>query len=263
VAGRHHGVGEDQGGRADLLVGVGVAVEAALDHGPQQPGAPAPVHDEHGARDLGGPWEVEQAQLVADVPVGDPLVVAVGAGLVALGAEDDVVGLGSAVGGAGARGVGQAEEQLADLVAQAVGLGGEGLLALAQLAALGHAGLGLLGLALAAEAADVLGDGLDAAADPVALAGQAALVGVEGEDAVDRLGRVRAPAVELGLDGLGLPADPADVEHGARLLTVSDGPIMGYSVAGAWPPSRSRRSRSAMATWWRCRPCRSRPRPAR
>jgi hypothetical protein len=146
--------------------------------------------------------------------VRDPLVVAVGGRVVALRAQDHVVVLTRAVGGVGAGQVGDAEQQAADLVAQPVGLGCQALLPLAQLARLGHAGLGLVGVALAPEPAHVLRDGLDLAADVVAHRDEAALVRVEGNDLVDRVGRARPPAVERGLDGLGLAADPAEVEHG-------------------------------------------------
>src|SRR5262249_4918502 len=116
-------------------------------------------------------------------------------------------------------GVGQAQQRRPDLVGQPVGLGGQRLLPVAQVAALGHPGLGLVGLTLAPQPAHVLRHRLDPAADVVALGRQPALLGVERHHLVDRPGRARAPAVELGLDGLGLPADPADVEHAARLPT--------------------------------------------
>ena len=54
---------------------------------------------------------------VADVPVGHPLVVAVGVGVVALGAQHHVVGLAGAVGRVVARHVGEAQQQRAHLVA--------------------------------------------------------------------------------------------------------------------------------------------------
>ena len=78
VAGGDHRLGAHERRRADLLVGVAVAVEAQLHHGPQQAGAPAPVHREHRARDLHRPLGVEDAEVGADVPVGHALVVAVG-----------------------------------------------------------------------------------------------------------------------------------------------------------------------------------------
>ena len=72
VAGRDHRLGAHEGGRPDLLVGVGVAVEAELHEGAQQAGAPAPVHGEHRARDLGGPLEVEEAELGRRCPSAAP-----------------------------------------------------------------------------------------------------------------------------------------------------------------------------------------------
>ena len=53
VAGGHHRLGAHQRRRADLLEGVGVAVERVLAQGPRPAGAVAPVHREHRARQLG------------------------------------------------------------------------------------------------------------------------------------------------------------------------------------------------------------------
>ena len=72
VAGGRHGLGEHQGGRADLLVGVGVAVEGEGGEGPEQPGPGAPVEREHRARQLGAPLHVEDAELPRRSPSAGP-----------------------------------------------------------------------------------------------------------------------------------------------------------------------------------------------
>ena len=213
VPGRGHRLGAHQRGRADLLVRVGVAVEAELHQRPQQPGAPAPVHGEHRARDLGGPLVVEDRELGADLPVRDPLVLAVGAGVVALGAQDDVVLLARAARRVLARQVGEAEQGDPDLVGQHAGGLGQRLLLVAERAALGHERLCLVRLPLPPQAPDLLRQGLDPAADLVALGDDPALLGVQRHDLVDGVGRAGSPEIERGLDRIGLAADPADVEH--------------------------------------------------
>jgi hypothetical protein len=148
VPGRRHRLRAHQGRRADLLVRVGAAVEAELHQGPQQACAPASVHGEHRSRDLGSPLVVEDAELGADLPVGDPLVLAVGGGVVALRAQHDVVLFSRPVRGILARNVGQREERRPDLVGQHAGGLGQTLLLLAECAAVGHEALGPVGLAL-------------------------------------------------------------------------------------------------------------------
>ena len=78
LAGRGERVGADERGRADLLEGVGVAVEAELAQRPQQAWRPQPaVHREHRAGDLHRPLDVEDAELRSPISqCGHPLVVA-------------------------------------------------------------------------------------------------------------------------------------------------------------------------------------------
>ena len=73
MSGRHHGLGQHHGRRPDLLESVGVAVEGEGGQGPEQPGSESPVEGEHRPRELGPPLHVQDAQLRADLPVGDPL----------------------------------------------------------------------------------------------------------------------------------------------------------------------------------------------
>ena len=61
--------------RADLLEGVGVAVEGELAQRPAERGAEAAGHREHRAADLDRPLVVEDAERRARLPVRDPLVV--------------------------------------------------------------------------------------------------------------------------------------------------------------------------------------------
>ena len=131
VAGRGHGLGEDQGGRPDLLVGVGVAVEGERGERPQQPGPGPAVEGEHRAGQPGAAGHVEQAERLAHLPVGHPLVVGGdrGSGWPSLGARPPsphhhvVLGPGP-VGRVLRRQVGQVEEGRAHLLAQVVGRGG-------------------------------------------------------------------------------------------------------------------------------------------
>ena len=115
VAGGDHRVGADERGRTDLLVGVGVPVEAQLHHGPQQPGAPTSVQREHRAGDLGRPLAVEDP---SSAPMSQCGTRWCGRRhrVVALGAEHDVVLLAGAVGAVGRREVRRAQEQLVHLV---------------------------------------------------------------------------------------------------------------------------------------------------
>ena len=97
VPGRHHGRRLDQRGWSHLAVGVGVAVQAVLDERPAEGGPHARVHHEHGAGELGPPLHVQDPQLLADLPVGHPLVLAVGVLVPVLVPGDDVVNLAGTV----------------------------------------------------------------------------------------------------------------------------------------------------------------------
>jgi hypothetical protein len=216
VTGGRHRVGAHDGGRAHLGVGVSVAVEAELHEGPQEAGPPPRVHREHRPGDLRGPLGVEQAELLADVPVGHPLVVAERARVVALGAEHDVVGLAGAVGGVDRGQVGRAQQQVLHLRGQRAGLPVEHLLLVAERAALGHEGLSAVGVTRAAQPPDVLGDRLDARPDLIALRAHGPLAGVEGEELVDHRRHLRAAPGQPGARGVGIGTESLEVQHARR-----------------------------------------------
>ena len=91
------------------------------------------------------------------------------------------------------RGVGDAQQEVAQLVADARRpRAASSCSCVAELPALGLEPLGLVGLAVAAERADLLGQRLDPAAQLVALGAQRPLARVELAGAID-LGRVDRP----------------------------------------------------------------------
>ena len=94
VPGGHHGLGLDERRRTHLPVGVRVAVQSVLDQCTAQGGPHAGVHHEHRTRELGAPFHVQETELFGDLPVGHPLVLAVGIGIPVLVADQHVVGLG-------------------------------------------------------------------------------------------------------------------------------------------------------------------------
>ena len=75
VTGGCHRLGQHHRRGTDLLVGRRVAVQRESGQRPQQAGAGAPVEGEHGTRETGAPFHVEQLQRLADLPVRDVLVV--------------------------------------------------------------------------------------------------------------------------------------------------------------------------------------------
>ena len=143
-----HRVGSNQARWTKFLKGIRVAVEAELHHGAQQPRAPTAVHGEHGASDLGGPLPVEDPELAPDVPVRNPLVVAVGIGIEPLETQHDVVGLARPGGAIRRRHVGGAQQEVSHLGGELCHRGIEGLLLLTQHPALRHQGLGAISITL-------------------------------------------------------------------------------------------------------------------
>ena len=143
LAGGHHGVGAHQGGRADLLEGVGVVVEGEGGEGPQEPGPCPPVEREHRSGELGPALHVEDAEGGAHLPVGDPLVLGVGPAVLGPAPDGEVVLGAGAVGGVVGREVGQPQKTVAHLGLAGLGLGTEGRLLVASRPALvGQAGGG-------------------------------------------------------------------------------------------------------------------------
>src|SRR4029077_3849863 len=182
------------------------------------------------------------------------LVGLVGGGVVALGADDDVV-LGSrAVGAVVGREVGDAKEELSQFVFEVAGLGLGLLLVLAErpaLLAFAFAG-GLV--ALFEGLADFLGEGVDARADLVARGDGLAVAPVEFGLLIEHR-RVDAAAGQALLEDVELGAQAPGVEHGV------DGSVLwcqrlrcaNSSCATArWLPSTGCRSPRKRASWWPC-----------
>jgi hypothetical protein len=162
--------------------------------------------------DLRGTLEVQDGELATDVPVGHALVLGVRAGVVALGAKDDVVGLARAVGAVVARDVGNAQEQLAQLFGEPIDLVAERLLLVPELAALGLQRLGLGSCALSPQATDVGRQRAHLMAQRVALGCDLALALVERDDRVER-GHLVAPAGQSGAHAVQVVPDASQVEH--------------------------------------------------
>ena len=125
VTGRHHRLGEDQGGRPHLLELVGVTVEGEGGERPEQPGAEPAEEGEHGAGQLGPALHVEEPELGADLPVGHPLGVAVGRAVRRARTGHHVVLGAGTVGGVGSGQVGQVQQGLAHLLLGRLGHGVE------------------------------------------------------------------------------------------------------------------------------------------
>ena len=224
--------------------------------------------------ELHAPLEVEDAELGADVPVRHPLVLGAAVGS-SPGPTTSTTGcpLAGAVGRVGRREVGDAQQQLAHSAAASSSASTvERLLGLAQRPALGLQRLGLVDLAVAAEATDLLRDRVDPRPQLVALGAELALPArrdaapvelVEPSPSTPRRRRTARPAhghVELG-------ADPADVEH--RAASVGEVPALpDYEDAprAANPGRRDDaevRDRGASARAGSVRSCVPRSRPGR
>ena len=98
----------DERRRADLLEGVGVAVEGELAQRPTQRRPEAAGHREHRPADLDRPLVVEDAERGARLPVRHALVLGELVGQAERSVDDGVVGVGRAVGGVGVGQVGDA-----------------------------------------------------------------------------------------------------------------------------------------------------------
>ncbi len=143
------------------------------------------------------------------------LVLPVRAGVVADHAHDRVVGFGRAVGSLVADEVGDAQEQAAQLLVDAAGLGGELLLAFAQGPALALEGLGLVDLAVAAQPAHLLRQLVDLPPGVVAFALELAEPGIERGGLVD-LAEVDAAARQVLLHPVQVGSQEPDVDHADR-----------------------------------------------
>jgi hypothetical protein len=175
--------------------------------------ASAPVHHEHRAGQLGAALEVEDAEGLADVPVRDALVLAVAVGVVALDADDHVVGLALPVGGVVGGEVGEVEEHVAQPLRGGDGQLVELLLLAAELAALLLELARLVLPSVAEELADFVGDRADLRPQLVTGRAQPAELGIELDDLVD-LGQVLATTGQARSHHVGLGPEAAHVEHG-------------------------------------------------
>ena len=99
--------------RADLLEGVGVAVEGELAQRPAERGAEAARHHEHRAADLDRPLDVEDPERRRRVPVRDALVVGELVRQAVRTVDDRVVGVRRAVGDVGVDEVRDPQQQAA------------------------------------------------------------------------------------------------------------------------------------------------------
>ena len=176
-------------------------------------GAQAAVGDEHRPGQLHPPLEVEDAEGLARLPVGHPLVLGVAVGVRTALAQDRVVVLARAVGGVGRRQVGDEEEDLRGLLGPRRRPRRPGPPPARRGPGSRPGALRPASVSPAfAEAADLLRQGLDLVADLVPLLGQVPLPAVQLDDPVDRR-EVLAPAPEGGLDRIGVAADQPDVDH--------------------------------------------------
>ena len=177
--------GGDQGGRANLLVAVGVSVQGVLQQRSRQ-GRPAPpLHREHGAGDLHGALVVQDSVTGSELPVRDPLMLTEAVRIETDDLHHRVVGVTAPVGGIGGGGVGDAEEELVDFVVHFGGLIGQSLFGRSQLPATDLEVLGLGYLTVLAKATDLLGHHLYLIPEVVSLGGQCPLASVQLHHRVD------------------------------------------------------------------------------
>ena len=97
------------------MVGIRVAVQAVLDQRPAQGGAHTGVHDKHRARELGAPSHIQEAQILTNLPVGHPLVLAIGIRVPVFVADHDIVSLSQPLRRMFRRDVGHPQQDLPDL----------------------------------------------------------------------------------------------------------------------------------------------------
>ena len=220
----------DQRGRADLLEGVGIAVEGGLAERTERV-APSPRCIVNIARwILTSPLVVEDAQGGGRLPVGDPLVGREGVRQVDGPLHDRVVGLAQPVRRQLRRQVGDAQQQLHRLLLDIGQLGGQSCLGVTDGSALGHDQVRLVDVAGPAELADLLRQLVDPPAGVVALGRH------DPGPLVERHGFVELhqdlgepPPRNAALHTLQIGAEQPAVDHGPRvaldpLSLVSDCP---------------------------------------
>jgi len=241
----------DERRRADLLVGVGVEVESVLAQGPGERCACATLHREHRAGDLGGAFVVEDPELLGRLPVRNALMVRVFVEQPDRSDDDRVVVLARAVRRGGVREIRDAEQQLVQGRRDLVVFRRQRLLLRAQFAALRLERLCLVGLAVAAELADLLGQTVDAGANRVTLAGDVEQAGIESGCLVDVIddARTSTPGQRL-LDAVEVGAQQALVDHGSRGYCASQGAAVTVSSVRSRTARRCRGTRVSAERRW-------------
>ena len=213
VAGADHRVGLHDRRRTDLLEGIAIAIEAVVDERAQEMSTGASVHGEHRAGHLHGAVDIENAELLADLPMGDLLMFGIAIRIVAFDAHDDVVVFGKAVRGVRGRHIRNVEQLLAKGGLEFVGLGRQRLLPLAECLALVLQRARLIPLAVAMQRPDLFRQGIDPASDVVAFGTDRPNTGIEFDRAIDPRGVV-ASASDRRFHGVRVGAQQLDVEHG-------------------------------------------------
>ena len=219
LAGAFHALAFHEVGDVDLLVAVGgLGIQQEIDQRAFEAGAFSSIDHKPGAGGADAVVPVDQAVLEGELDVVLRL------GEVGLGSPfaDDRVGRLVAADRAGFVG------EVRDVEQQVVLLGG-GVLRLhvergdllVDGADLGLDGGGVLALGL--EHADLLGNGFPRVLELLLGGFQRAAGLVAGEHVVDEFPVVAAPGFEAVLDGGGVVADDADVEHGGTTLTGDGG----------------------------------------
>ena len=222
VAGADHRVGLHDRRRTDLLEGIAIAIEAVVDERAQEMSTGASVHGEHRTGHLHRSVDIEDAELFADLPMGDPLMFGVAARVVVFDAHDDVVVFSEAVGRIWGRHVRNVEQLLAKRSLEFVGLGGERLLSLPERLALVLQRARLIALAVAMQRPDLFRQGIDPASDVVAFGTDRPNTGIEFDRTIDPRGVV-ASASDRRFHGVRVGAQQLDVEHGQTVSPAGPG----------------------------------------
>ena len=227
---RDHRGGSHHRRRTDLLVEVGVTIERQLTQRSCEGGAGPAVHHEHRAGHLHAPLDIEDAVVLADLPVGCPLMGAVRLRIELFHPADHVVGLACAVGAVVGRQVRNAQEQLTELLGGLVGLPIEVLLLFTERPTLLLQAGRLVAETVTEELTDLVGDGADARAELIAGDVDSAHLGIESDHGIDH-GEVLAPASQTGGQRFEIVPEQTDVEHAQN----------GSGIANHHPPYRDGR----------------------
>ena len=201
----------DQVGRVDLLVPVvaGVEIEHPGDEGALEAGTVAAEEVEAGAGDLDSALEVDDAEVLGDLPVrlGGEVEGALGAVL----GDDDVAGLVGGYRHVGQWHVGDVEHEVVEAGVDGLHLFVEGGDAIPEFA---HGKDELLALGGVLRLANVFGSGVELGFEGLDLGEQSAATFIGSEDVVDR--GVGVGGGDGGLDAVRFFADESEIEHGRQ-----------------------------------------------